>query len=247
MLSCTSAEHVQRYNERVEDKKRKHAAETLTVEDIEVILPKQKQIKLDAFTTAMPPLPSAAQPSAQVASSSSAQRPPVPAARLIGLNKAIYTKEAVDRLTVKWIVGDSLSLRTVESKRFRALAKLLNPKYRPLSRNQVTDKVLEFAKEVEDKVAAELKNAFSVNFAFDNWTSLANCNFIAISGHYITKEFKMVDRCLVLEPYEVGHSAEEMQRKLEELLVKYNLGHCSATLIDSTGDEDKSPDFTLDD
>jgi hypothetical protein len=53
----------------------------------------------------------------------------------------------------------------------------------------------------------ELKSSTSVNFAFDNWTSVANVNFIAISGHYINAAFEMVDRCLVLEKHEGGHSA----------------------------------------
>ena len=61
----------------------------------------------------------------------------------------------------------------------------------------------------------ELQGGTSVNFTFDNWTSVANQNYIVITGHYITKEFKMVDRCLVLEHYEVGHSAFAIKQKLK--------------------------------
>jgi hypothetical protein len=64
-------------------------------------------------------------------------------------------------------------------------------------------------------VLQELQGGTNVNFTFDNWTSVANRNYIAITGHYITKEFKMVDRCLVLEHYEVGHSAFAIKQKLK--------------------------------
>lgn len=93
----------------------------------------------------------------------------------------------------------------------------------------------------------EVKSAFSVNFSFDNWTSVSNTNFIAISGHYITNQFEMKDRCLVLEKYDTSHSAADMRAKLEQLLQQYNLVNCSATLIDPNGDEDADKNFLGDD
>lgn len=53
----------------------------------------------------------------------------------------------------------------------------------------------------------------------------------------------MVDRCIVLEKYDVGHSAVEMRAKLKELLQKYGLESCSATVMDPTGDEDADAAF----
>lgn len=46
---CSNREHMAAYEARVADSKRKTAAANLTVEDIEVILPKQKQAKLATF------------------------------------------------------------------------------------------------------------------------------------------------------------------------------------------------------
>lgn len=79
----------------------------------------------------------------------------------------------------------------------------------------------------------ELKGRTSANFTFDSWTYTANRNYIAIIGHYITKEFRLVDRCLVLEHYEVGHSAIVIKQKLKQLLAKYELSHCSKTVVNA--------------
>ena len=57
----------------------------------------------------------------------------------------------------------------------------------------------------------------------------------------------MVDRCIVLEPYEVSHSAADMKQKLQQLLVKYNLTHCSATILEGNNDEDQDPNMFVDD
>ena len=40
MNRCTNAQHVDKYNDAVQDKKRKDAADTFTVAAVEVILPK---------------------------------------------------------------------------------------------------------------------------------------------------------------------------------------------------------------
>jgi hypothetical protein len=46
---CQNKDHIAQYNEALEGKKRKEAAEGLTAKDIEVIIPQQKQAKLSAF------------------------------------------------------------------------------------------------------------------------------------------------------------------------------------------------------
>ena len=47
-----------------------------------------------------------------------------------------------------------------------------------------------------------------------------------------------MERCLVLEHYDTGHSAVAIRDKIKALLAKYGLSHCSATILDSTEDED---------
>ena len=129
--------------------------------------------------------------------------------------KLAKSKDQIDEALAMWVVGDGLPLSITESKLFRAFATALRNTFQPLSRKQLGEKV---HVTINNKVKEELQGAFSVNLAFDNWTSIANRNYIAITGHYITKDFKMVDRCLVLEHYEVGHSADAIRGKLKSLL-----------------------------
>lgn len=146
-----------------------------------------------------------------------------------------------------WIIADGLPLSLSESEWFRDFAVGLRSSYQPLSRKQLGEKVKAMAKKIDNKVKEELEAAYSVNLSFDNWTSLANRNYIAITGHYITRDFQMVDRCLVLEHYDTGHSAIAIRDKVRSLLEKYGLAHCSATLVDSSADDDFERDMLRDD
>ena len=132
--------------------------------------------------------------------------------------KLAKSKDQIDEALAMWVVGDGLPLSITESKLFRAFATALRNTFQPLSRKQLGEKVEKVHVAINNKVKEELQGAFSVNLAFDNWTSIANRNYIAITGYYITKDFKMVDRCLVLEHYEVGHSADAIRGKLKSLL-----------------------------
>lgn len=77
---------------------------------------------------------------------------------------------------------------------------------------------------------AEVKEAKYINLSFDNWTSIANSNFIAVCGHFVNKNFQLVDRCLVLEQYTATHSAEDMKKVIKGIIQKYGLQGGSGTL-----------------
>lgn len=51
---------------------------------------------------------------------------------------------------------------------------------------------------------------------------------------------------MVLEKHEGGHSAVEIREKLQALLNKYGLNHCSATIADATEDLDVDEGFHQD-
>lgn len=91
--------------------------------------------------------------------------------------------------------------------------------------------------EVDAQVKEELKKCGVLHLTFDNWTSVNNVNFIAICAHFINEQFdEMCDRCIILEPYNVSHSAEDMREQLLELLKKFGLQELSGTVLgDSEG------------
>ena len=68
------------------------------------------------------------------------------------LGRVHLTKEDLDIILTKWIVGDGLPLSTTESQRFRTFAKALKANYKPMSRKSLGEKVKQLTKQVETEV-----------------------------------------------------------------------------------------------
>lgn len=101
---------------------------------------------------------------------------------------------------------------------------------------------------IDKKVKEELMEVGVPSLTFDNWTSINNVNYIAICAHYINAQMVMCDRCIVLEPYDVTHSAADMKQELVRLLDKYGLKAVSGTVVgDVEGDVEAFEGMLLDD
>lgn len=58
----------------------------------------------------------------------------------------------------------------------------------------------------------------------------------------------MCDRCIMVEPYEASHSAEDMREQLCKLLAEYGLVEMSGTVLgDGEGDVEPYPHMDSDD
>ncbi len=52
---------------------------------------------------------------------------------------------------------------------------------------------------VRERIQKELEDVTQINLTTDNWTSITNKNFVAITGHWIGKDYIMYERVLVVE------------------------------------------------
>lgn len=58
-----------------------------------------------------------------------------------------------------------------------------------------------------------------------------NANYIAICAHFIDRNMKMADRCIILERYKATHSAADMKEVLMKLLGEYKLFEVTGTVL----------------
>lgn len=127
-------------------------------------------------------------------------------------------------------------MRLASCKSFVDFTQSLRNTYVPVRRQKLMERnVMALVRSTEQRVQQEIRDADATpNLTFDNWTGLDNVNYIAVCAHFITKEFKLADRCLVLEPYKVTHSASDMQNVLQGMVRKYGVGKATGTVV---GDE----------
>lgn len=100
-------------------------------------------------------------------------------------------KKCLDNALLKMIVTDIQPFKVVEDKEFKNFVHLLNPNY-SLSTRQTISKTLiplEYRKcvfSVEDLIKSEVEN---VCLTTDCWTSRCIESYIAVTAHFVNKDF----------------------------------------------------------
>lgn len=117
-------------------------------------------------------------------------------------------------------------------------------------RNKIHDKLVpDLAERVEDFVSKEIRGVKGMHFSFDNWTSRGKENYMVMTGHFITNNWKLAERILHLEKYRGTHTAQDYKEKVLQVTqkVKQRTGVMQATTVDATMEEqDGLTDFQLD-
>ncbi|XP_078102004.1 uncharacterized protein LOC144515229 isoform X2 [Sander vitreus] len=96
--------------------------------------------------------------------------------------------EECHRSVTRYLVKELLPLSTVESPWFREMTKMLNPKYRLPSREQLIHTLMPSWFSVEKKrVIRELRQVSEAAVTCDWWTSSSHDRYLTITLHFITK------------------------------------------------------------
>ena len=109
------------------------------------------------------------------------------------------------------IIFDGLPLNMTTTPAFKDWSAYLNPKFKAPTPKTLTHTLIPAkVKYVRERIESELKDVTQINMTTDNWTSLNNRNFLAITGHWISKEWNLVERVLVITEYTETHHAEKI-------------------------------------
>ncbi|XP_028429117.1 uncharacterized protein LOC114552482 isoform X2 [Perca flavescens] len=96
--------------------------------------------------------------------------------------------EECHRSVTRYLVKGLLPLSTVESPWFREMTKMLNPKYRLPSREQLINTLMPSWFSVEKKrVIRELRQVSEAAVTCDWWTSFSHDLYLTVTLHFITK------------------------------------------------------------
>lgn len=109
-------------------------------------------------------------------------------------------------MLVDWLVDAGLPLGITDSKKFKKFVHYMRPEMVIPGRYKITKELVpQLAAKVQRFVDKELREVQYAHFTFDNWSSRAHENYIAVCGHFITQDWVLVERIFEFAKYKAGH------------------------------------------
>lgn len=134
-------------------------------------------------------------------------------------------KKCMDNALLNMIVTDFQPFKIVEEKGFKQFVNLLNPNYCLATRQAISKTLvpLEYHKcvgEVEDLITNEADNVCPTT---DCWTSRCNESYIAVTAHFVNKDFIL--KSVLLENSELSerHTTVNLSDEIRSIITKWKL------------------------
>lgn len=129
-----------------------------------------------------------------------------------------------EELLMKWVVGNEQSFLVVENQHFKELIEYLNPKANTKSGDTLSRKV----KSTFDKTRLALKEILGKNeskysFTTDIWTSPSSIPFMAVTVHFIDKDFILNSLILDSVSFRDAHSGEQIASVLKNIVDEFGI------------------------
>lgn len=134
-------------------------------------------------------------------------------------------KKCVDNALLNMIVTDFQPFKIVEDTGFKQFVNLLNPNYCLPTRQAISKTLipLEYQKcvaKVEDLITNEADN---VCLTTDCWTSRCNESYIAITAHFVNKDFILKSVLLECSEFSERHTAVNLSDEIRSIITKWKL------------------------
>jgi uncharacterized lipoprotein YehR (DUF1307 family) len=143
-----------------------------------------------------------------------------------------------EALLVKWIAGNLRPFAIVEDSYFRDfIAHMcnINGDFIVTSRNTVRVQLTKLCSMICDKTKKDMQNNMKYFSATtDIWSSRVMQGFMALTIHYLTKEFDMINLTLEVSPLFGRHTGDFIRNALNEYFSEWGLG--SSNLVMMTRD-----------
>lgn len=100
--------------------------------------------------------------------------------------------ESISKSIAGYLACDMRPYSTVQNKGFKHMISTLEPRYKLPCRTHFSEKVVPaLLKKVTDRVKMQLNSAESIAITTDSWTSRATENYVAVTAHFINKDWKV--------------------------------------------------------
>ncbi|GBC48852.2 zinc finger BED domain-containing protein RICESLEEPER 2-like [Rhizophagus irregularis DAOM 181602=DAOM 197198] len=122
-----------------------------------------------------------------------------------------FTQKDFHWFVFKWVIDNDQLFTILENKYFCQMIKILNSDALVLSANTIKNDILE-SFNVEQKKIKELFQGIPerISFALNSWTSMNGYAFLAITTHWITKDWRLQDKLLDFIDLSGLHSGENL-------------------------------------
>lgn len=144
----------------------------------------------------------------------------------------------IDSLIAEMICLDLQPISIVEDEGFLKLLNHLEPRYNVPSRKTFSSKILiNMYKKVQAQVKSDLLEAKHVAITTDMWTSVANCDFMAVTAHFFcAKTNTMVHKCLECVPFpEISHTAINILNFLTQVFKEWEIENSVVGIVRDNG------------
>ncbi len=126
-------------------------------------------------------------------------------------SKPIYSNELFNEAVIRLIVKQDESFLLVESKEFRNLVHLLNPKAKLFKADALKNKIIDLYHSEKLKKITQMKLVASkISFTTDIWTSPTQVPFLGITAHYIDGNWGLNCVTLAFMPLKGRHTGKRI-------------------------------------
>ncbi|CAH1170700.1 unnamed protein product [Phaedon cochleariae] len=133
-------------------------------------------------------------------------------------------EEMITDAVVYFIATSMQPYNIVEQHGFKHLMKTAVPSYKLPSRKTLSEcKIPKLYNETVQKIKDRLAEINEMSFTTDCWTSTGNKPYIALTAHYISKEWKLEGVCLNCAELNEDHTSDIVAAMLSHLLCEWNL------------------------
>lgn len=147
-------------------------------------------------------------------------------------------KKMLDNALLNMIVTDFQPFKVVEDKGFKQFIHLLNPNYSLPTRQAMSKTLipLEYQKCVSGVKELIEKEVDSVCLTTDCWTSRCNESYIAVTAHFVNKEFILKSVLLECSEITERHTSENLSNEIKGIITKWQLdGKVVLVVSDNAG------------
>lgn len=136
----------------------------------------------------------------------------------------LTTKQKIDENLMLLFIKDLQPFSIVEDYGFKNFVNALNPDYQLPSKKFISNSMLQAAYEEAYKDTKEqLEEAKAITLTTDCWTSRNTENFLAITAHFITKDFQLKNVLLDCRSFGELHTSKNLAYELRMVVREWNI------------------------
>ncbi|KAI4467721.1 dna replication-related element factor isoform a [Holotrichia oblita] len=131
----------------------------------------------------------------------------------------IQDKKNIDDSLLLLFTRDFQPFSVVDDYGFKKFVSTLNQSYELPSRKTISKSLLPTTyEEVYNKTKVKMTEVKAITLTTDCWTSCNTENFLAVTGHFINKNFKMENILLECTTFEDSHTSENLGKELKRII-----------------------------